>query len=382
MVKISNFPIKLFYSDCAAATEVLAVVRLNLRLLLAMLRISARGGQFHMGTLSCVLRQCAEVLMRLCQQNVSYNHSTGTKELRFSTISPQVNGSGRGGGTREAGTVAAVASQEDMYEELEDGDIEFEDEDGRYVPQQASTNRRSATASMDSGMGVSVSASTAVEGNCDLTGAQDLLLPLLDVVWEAIVYQITQLSSTVADDQDGAQVALDYLFLAAAYMVTILNLVSTDNAKDCKRLDRAEALVTVQRGLMLYADKAVRRFVLRVEDNPCGGNNNSNRYQECLVALLSLLRNFSIDCKDRVLRAEFGFTSLLCKLLKIYQKHSRVVVNCARVLAKLSLSREARDQLNASPANISSLVDAVVYEASRVSSELLVCPMVSSNCNS
>ena len=86
----------------------------------------------------------------------------------------------------------------------------------------------------------------------------------------------------------------------------------------------------------------------------------------CLSQILLIIRNFSIvkSCKQQLL--EQNVIPLLCILLRSYKHQSIVIVNCARVLAKLSLYERVRDQINANPEHIACLVSVVVHEASQM----------------
>ena len=64
--------------------------------------------------------------------------------------------------------------------------------------------------------------------------------------------------------------------------------------------------------------------------------------------------------------ADHSVSARLCALLSVYASYQRVIVNCARVLAKLSLTDDGRKQINENPENISYLVNVVVHEARKV----------------
>jgi hypothetical protein len=349
VMQISGFLDTLFLSKSPADMDVLAVVRLNLRLLLAMLRRSVGGGLFDIGLLSMLLKQCTHILVHVCTTNcTTSDDGSGGKELHFREHKVS------------AGSVPVTAHNEDLYEDLEDGDIEYEDADGQFT-----TQKYNPTASVAAST-TALPNETALENNCDLTGAQELLLPLLGVVWEALLYQVT---APAGDEEDAetTQKTVDALFVAAFYIATTLSMLSTDTT-DCRRLSHSGALTALQRGLELYANGAMFGYIVSADANTSTVENSTG----CLVVLLSVLREFSMRLKDQVLDGKYRVTALLCELLKLYRQHPQVVVNCSRVLAKLSVSSEGRAQINATKQYVASLVSAVVHEHSKVSS--LSCP--------
>ena len=84
-----------------------------------------------------------------------------------------------------------------------------------------------------------------------------------------------------------------------------------------------------------------------------------------LVQLLGTVRNFALDGLGRRQLLSQEVVRRLCTMQRIFHGHPDVLLNCARVTAKLSLLDPFRAQINSKPSNIKCLVDVVVGEAAQ-----------------
>jgi hypothetical protein len=245
-----------------------------------------------------------------------------------------------------------VAAAE-VYQPLEDCDIEYEDGEGQFVSQSTAFSST-----------VALTASVEASNNCDLLGVAQLL-ELLNRTWKAIHDQIV-LHSNASENPHNAPI-IRSLVESAHFIVTTLKLISTDET-DCKRLNSAGALKVLVKGLKLYQISLVQSYIksalTSAKYEGFDDELSDNSWIDCLAQIASVVRNFSMikSCKQQLF--EQNVTARLCLIMKSYLKHPRVVVNCARVLAKLSPSERGREQINANTEHIACLVNVVIHEAS------------------
>jgi hypothetical protein len=154
---------------------------------------------------------------------------------------------------------------------------------------------------------------------------------------------------------------------SAHFIVTTLKLVSADET-DCKRLNSAGTLKVLVKGLKLFQVSLVQSYIKSALSSAkyegFDDEVSDSSWIDCLAQIVIVVRNFSMikTCKQQLF--EQNVTARLCLLMKSYLKHPRVVVNCARVLAKLSPSDRGREQINANTEHIANLVNVVIHEAS------------------
>jgi hypothetical protein len=85
---------------------------------------------------------------------------------------------------------------------------------------------------------------------------------------------------------------------------------------------------------------------------------------ETIGALLGTVRNFSLDKRGRAPLLEFEVATDLCKMLDSFRRYPSLLLNCARVTAKLSLVDTFRAQINERKgAHVKSLANVVMGEA-------------------
>jgi hypothetical protein len=165
----------------------------------------------------------------------------------------------------------------------------------------------------------------------------------------------------------------------------VLRLVSTQPL-DCLRLVVGGTVKVAGEGLALYQQQSlVVKYVkkarsisnaLRANENYNGSNRDdilsprdetiamtAHLMTQGLVETLGILRNFSADRKCRNKLSNCDVISRLCLMQEVYQGYPLVLLNCARVTAKLSLSDSFRAQINANSEHIRCLVKVVVNEA-------------------
>lgn len=341
VMKFSGLALLLLRRDGAPAGDVLTLLRYNLRVLVPLLKISAEGGAFDLALVSLVLKQCAQALYQVCLSSQQPD-AAGNMRIEFAV---QEADAPRG--------VTQPRAAAEVYQSLEDGDIEYEDGEGQFVSQSTAFSATTA-----------VTTSVEASNNCDMLGVAQLL-DLLNRTWKAIHDQIV-LHSNASEDPHNAPI-IRSLVESAHFIVTTLKLVSADET-DCKRLNSAGTLKVLVKGLKLFQVSLVQSYIKSALSSAkyegFDDEVSDNSWIDCLAQIVIVVRNFSMikTCKQQLF--EQNVTARLCLLMKSYLKHPRVVVNCARVLAKLSPSDRGREQINANTEHIANLVNVVIHEAS------------------
>ena len=84
---------------------------------------------------------------------------------------------------------------------------------------------------------------------------------------------------------------------------------------------------------------------------------------QLMLQLVSIVRNFVSDshCKRQLLAAEVA--PVMCSTVHVFKLHPELVLNCSRVLSKLSLQDKHRDQINKRTYYLKCLVEVIVNEA-------------------
>ena len=352
VLKFSKIALLVLYRD--SADQVLSLLRLNLRILVPLLRISSEDGAFDLGLTSVVLKQCTQALMQVCKDNIHYNN-TGEACLQL-LPSPTPTPVSISILNNNKNITTSAHQTGDIYQDLDDGDIEIEDNEGHFVPQLSSQSNT-----------ISMTTSVEISNNCELTGVAQLL-SLLNNIWKSLHGQIKLHTTTTSTDIQNNSI-IHALIDSGCNIVTILRLISTDEI-DSKRLNSAGILKVLVKGLKLFQIPQILSYIKMSlstvnidghDEDLCG-----TVFINCLSQILLIIRNFSIvkSCKQQLL--EQNVIPLLCILLRSYKHQSIVIVNCARVLAKLSLYERVRDQINANPEHIACLVSVVVHEASQM----------------
>ena len=91
-------------------------------------------------------------------------------------------------------------------------------------------------------------------------------------------------------------------------------------------------------------------------------NKIVEKLSQCVVQLVVVIRNFSLDINGKTQLLNTKMIGLLCSLLKPFKKFPELILNCVRVTAKLSLQDNFRAQINSKSAQIKCLIEVLVYE--------------------
>jgi hypothetical protein len=83
-----------------------------------------------------------------------------------------------------------------------------------------------------------------------------------------------------------------------------------------------------------------------------------------VVQLITILRNYSLDSNGRQQINEYKCFNYICEMTILYKYNNpELLLNCVRVMAKLSLYEVFRSVLNSNPKYIESLVNIILYES-------------------
>lgn len=244
-----------------------------------------------------------------------------------------------------------------------------------------------------------------------LQGGIDLLLDYLKMVWTRLPGDIAATMKTFADqeaikenthydaygDDDvegagegggGSEVALECVVAmleAATYSAGVLRSYSNGevNRRRLIHLAVVERMAESLRAAGTAAVNAQPAKSLAKSDSFSAGLgrtlmlsvspslNESKRAEETikeklghvLVQVVATLRNFSLDPVGRSQMQAAEVVGVLCRLMRVFSASPELVLNCARVTAKLSLLEPFRSQINRKPVHIKCLVDVIVREA-------------------
>lgn len=324
--------------------QVLCVLRLNIRILVKIFETSAMPsapsatsntntstGLFDLSQVSVVMSHCMEALYQLCS---AYNApgEGGGSSLMFASLLALAN---------EENT---IQSDNNNYENLDDAEIEEENEDGAYVPVRPSSSTSKYSNNGD------------VQKNGDLVGVSHLNA-LLALLWPRVNHIIKLLTANSHFTEFCAANALilETLLGTVNNICGVYKCISADET-DCRWLSGAAVLPLLVLGLSVYAKATTVQYINST-------TSTSTVYIDCVSQILAVVRNFSmVKACQKELHSQ-NVAPILCALLGVYATHSKVVVNCARVLAKLSVSEKFREQINAKNRHVQCLVGVVLREA-------------------
>jgi len=293
------------------------------------------GGVFDLCQVSKVMEQCAETLYQLCSA-YNFTGESGSPSLMFVSLlasASEENNTPRG---------------DSNYENLDDADIEEENEDGSYVPVRPTSSNSKYNSN-----------NATEQTNGDLVGASHLNA-LLGLLWPRVHHIIKLLTANSHFGEFCAEnvTILESLLSAAGNICGVYKFISADET-DCRWLSGAAVLPLLVTGLKVYATSTTVQFI----NVTSATHTNSTVYIDCVSQILTVVRNFSmVKSCHKELHSQ-NVVPMLCALLGVYTAHSKVVVNCARVLAKLSLSEKFREQMNSRERHIQCMVGVVLREA-------------------
>lgn len=148
---------------------------------------------------------------------------------------------------------------------------------------------------------------------------------------------------------------------SGAYAAAVIRSYSTQET-DRKRLVHSGTVEIMSDGMkMIESNKTVQQIAAsktasKYTDAVVG------KISQLLVQLVGAIRNFAIDSTGRAQLLSHRMVVRLCNAQRIFKKHPDLLLNCARVTAKLSLQDNFRAQINSKPNNIKCLAEVIVTE--------------------
>ncbi len=248
-----------------------------------------------------------------------------------------------------------------------------------------------------------------ISGTDDETSA---IISLLDTIMETCLFawnQVSALLDIVYKQQQGSEssgesfngqdttattirlfsnASISYLFNIAALNTAILRALSNDET-DRKRLLHANVVEVTVKGLRLYEkNSCLLQLVAKFNDLkqpsiaakiPSASQRGSKKRAvrilksqlsgildkalPSLIQLIGMIRNISLDKSGRNSLSQQNIASKMCLLLSTYRNQPEVILNIARVLAKLSLYDTFRSQISSNKKYIELLINVVHHEA-------------------
>ena len=212
----------------------------------------------------------------------------------------------------------------------------------------------------------------AEEDSAMIDGGFQLILDLINFTWEYILQEVplamrpTGPPSVPATGVSSHPIAL--LFEAVTFAVGILRIHTTDNMGR-RRLLHLGAIESAARGFVVLG-AAAQLTTVHTSSNI---SNNTNALAKHLAEqvgrvaeqLVGAQRNFIQDSAGRARALKCNMLGPLCALLVPLGQQPELVLNIARITAKLSLLDTFRTQINENIDNVKALVSLITQEANK-----------------
>lgn len=292
--------------------QVLSVLRLNLRILVRLFDTSTsltegiNKGLFDLQQVALVMNQCTQALYQLCAMHyVPDIHGVSTLQLvsLLSSSSTEI--------------APQHAYEGDIYQDLDDCDIEMEDGDGTYVPYRPTT----ASSTSNSTKANAIVSSEVAQTNGDIAGVSylnQLMTKLFPTVRDLFSFVIKHKNNHRVDSSDQMSV-LTALLESATHINGIYKLLSVSEI-DCKWLNSSGTLVPIIYGLTLFKSNTLYTYITST------ANDLAVVVVNCVTTMLAVVRNFSEVKSCRQVLLEKEITPVLCLLLKVFTNDTKVSI--------------------------------------------------------
>jgi hypothetical protein len=209
--------------------------------------------------------------------------------------------------------------------------------------------------------------SSSSKNDVMLSGGIDIILDLLSQIWSRLPNDFKR---EVDSDQTNGQ-GFMILLESAVYAAGILRIYSNDETNR-RRLLHLGAIENIGEGLKVSGIIANYRLQLESQSvklqTPSISSSSRminifDKLSQILVQLVAAERNFALDSQGRLQIQTSKSICVICNLFRLYKTSPELLLNCARVTAKLSLQEPFRSQINSKPVHIKCLVDAIIGEA-------------------
>jgi len=285
------------------------VLRLNLRILVRLfetstsLTESTNKGLFDLPQVAMVMNQCTQALYQLCAMHyIPDIHGTSTLQLVSLLMSSSTE------------IEPQDVYEGDVYQDLDDCDIEMEDGDGMYVPLRPTTSSSNKTNTHTNGAAVA-------QTNGDLAGVpylNQLMSRLFLTVQEIHDFLHKNRHDRHVDTTDQLSVFVT-LLESATHICGVYKLLSVSEI-DCKWLNSAETLEPLLNGLKRFDPQPKHNITTFMFKTP----ELANAAVNCVTMMLAVVRNFSEVKSCRQVLLDQKLAPVLCSLLKAFASHSKV----------------------------------------------------------
>lgn len=209
--------------------------------------------------------------------------------------------------------------------------------------------------------------SSSSKNDVMLSGGIDIILDLLSQIWSRLPNDFKR---EVDSDQTNGQ-GFMILLESAVYAAGILRIYSNDETNR-RRLLHLGAVESIGEGLKVSGIIANYRLQLESQSiklqTPSISSSSRminifDKLSQILVQLVAAERNFSLDSQGRLQIQISKSICVICNLFRLYKSSPELLLNCARVTAKLSLQEPFRSQINSKSVHIKCLVGVIIGEA-------------------
>jgi len=222
----------------------------------------------------------------------------------------------------------------------------------------------------------------STESTAMLEGGLQLLLDLLTHTWDTLQVEVSTLSGSAAALPASGVTShpLSLLLEASVFAGGVLRWYSNE-ATNRKRLQHVGAVEALARGFKIACNVAQAVKISCSNNNSSGGGGSSSgtgtvgalyhhlteQLGRVTEQLVGAQRNFIQDSSGRSRTLKVQSVGSLCALLVPFggPGHAELVLNVARITAKLSLLDTFRTQINGKPEYVKSLVELVIREADK-----------------
>lgn len=216
----------------------------------------------------------------------------------------------------------------------------------------------------------------STESTAMLEGGLQLLLDLLTHTWDTLQVEVSTLSGSAAALPASGVTShpLSLLLEASVFAGGVLRWYSNE-ATNRKRLQHVGAVEALARGFKIACTVA-QAVKISCSNNSSGSSSGTGtvgalyhhlteQLGRVTEQLVGAQRNFIQDSSGRSRTLKVQSVGSLCALLVPFGGHAELVLNVARITAKLSLLDTFRSQINGKPEHVKSLVELVIREADK-----------------
>lgn len=202
----------------------------------------------------------------------------------------------------------------------------------------------------------------------------DLLLEFQSFLWINLPNFIHELINN-DNDYDNKEKSVLLLLDVAIFSAGVLRSHSSDELHR-RKLSHLNVITNISDGLVCIKNTTIiLKNKMKIHDENVNNNNNNiinhnnndnnqiiKKLSEIIIQSVVSVRNFSSDNNGKIQILKNKITPLLCYLLTPYKGYPELILNCTRVLSKLSLLDNFRFQINGKYDIIKCLINILISE--------------------